>query len=664
MQQKPPLSQGVATMVSSGNAAGNNHSLRSGRPERRERLQFETLETRNLLSADPLTVNVGGSGDTAALAAVMAETQVTNLATHYTAPVGYTPAQIAAAYGFNQIKFGNVVGDGAGQTIAIVDAYDDPDIAGDLQTFDKQFGLATPKFTEVKQTSNGKGPVTDAGWSMEISLDVEWAHAMAPGANIELIEAYTPSLSNLLTCVQYAAAQPGVSVVSMSWGASEFSSEANYNSYFTTPAGHTGVSFVASSGDSGAGALWPAISTNVLSVGGTTLSLNKNGTYSSETAWAGSGGGASQYQSEASYEKGVQTTGKQMDPDVAYDANPNTGFAVYDSVSYDGSSGWEEVGGTSAGAPQWSALVAIANQGRVLNHENTLTNAAAAVFALSSNDFHDITSGSDGGYSATKGYDEVTGLGTPQANLVAQGLLGVTAAQQTYTSIAASGSSGSTTSATKHADLAEFDDSSSLLVVGVVFTQAQGNSAASATSPAVSLVSSTTAAFSASGRLSTAPGFVSTVAAATVFRSSGDRSTALDGSDSFDLTATASTTVEASATSRGLVADAGARLSPNAAEWAALAGEDSVTRIDASFATNTNWTGAQWIDGRRMDSAALSSDSLRAKETAEADDAEAEQLSAVLLAVGAVLTTLRPGDAQPNQPNTDRKAAPRHEMAR
>jgi hypothetical protein len=643
-------------MVSSGNAAGDNHFLQGGRPERRERLQFEMLETRYLLSANPLTVDVGASADTAALAAVTAETQVTDLASGYTAPVGYTPAQIAAAYGFNQIKFGNVVGNGAGQTIAIVDAYNDPNIAGDLQNFDKQFGLAAPKFTEVKQTQNGQGPMNSAGWSMEISLDVEWAHAMAPAANIELIEAYSPSLSNLLTCVQYAAAQPGVSVVSMSWGASEFSSEANYNSYFTTPAGHTGVSFVASSGDSGAGALWPAISTNVLSVGGTSLTLNKNGTYASETAWSGSGGGASQYESEASYEKGVQTTGKQMDPDVSYDANPNTGFAVYDTEGY---SGWLEVGGTSAGAPQWSALVAIANQGRVLNHENTLTNAAAAVFAISSSDFHDVTSGSDGGHSATKGYDEVTGLGTPQANLVAQGLLGVTAAQQTYTSIAASSTSGSSSSVTKHADLAGLDDSSSLLVVGVVFTQSQTNSAANIAGPAVSLVGSMTGGLSAAGRLSTPPGFESNIVAAAVFGSAGDNlSIALDDSDAFDSTAT----VDAPAASMGLLAETAAQFSAASAGLAAFLSEESLQPLDASLAVDTEWASAQSIAGQSMESAALSFDGFPVEASAEAGDAEAEQLSAVLLAVGTVLTTLRSSDAPTNQTGADRKPTPRHQM--
>ena len=632
-------------MVGSGNAAGDNHFMRLGRPERRERLQFESLETRNLLSADPLTVDVGDGADTA-LAAVMAHTQVTDLVTNYTAPVGYTPAQIAAAYGFNQIKFGSVVGNGAGQTIAIVDAYNDPDIAGDLQTFDKQFGLAAPKFTEVEQTLNGQGPMTSAGWSMEISLDVEWAHAMAPAANIELIEANTPSLSNLLTCVQYAAAQPGVSVVSMSWGASEFSSEASYNSYFTTPAGHTGVSFVASSGDSGAGALWPAISTNVLSVGGTSLTL-KNNAYGSETAWSGSGGGPSQYQSEASYEKGVQTTGKQMDPDVAYDANPNTGFAVYDSVAYDNSKGWEEVGGTSAGAPQWSALVAIANQGRVINHENTLTNAAAAVFAISANDFHDVTSGSDGGHSATKGYDEVTGLGTPQANLVAQGLLGVTAAQQTYTSIGASSGSSSSASVSSKFDLAGIDDASSMLIVGVAFTQTQASTSANVAGAMASPIEAAVASLVTSGQVATSQGFAPTLAAAMPLRSSSDYlSTTLDGTDAFDATVAAPTRADA--------------LFPTVAAVGlpAFMGSDAITRLDASFADDTEWASVPWMEGRDVESAAIPLGGIVGAETAVADDAEAAQLSAVLLAVGAVMTTIRSDDARVKQPAAEHARIP------
>ena len=650
-------------MLSSGDAARDNHFLPCRQPARRERLQFEELETRNLRSGDGLTLDVAAGADTAALAAVMAETQVTAMGTHFTSPVGYTPAQIAAAYGFNQIKFGNTIGDGAGQTIAIVDAYDDPNIASDLQTFDKQFGLSTPKFTEVKQTLNGQGPITDPDWSMEISLDVEWAHAMAPGANIELIEANTPSLGNLLTCVQYAASQPGVSVVSMSWGASEFSSETNYNNYFSTPAGHTGVSFVASSGDNGAGALWPAISTNVLSVGGTTLSLNKNGTYSSESAWSGSGGGPSQYQSEASYERGVQTTGKQMDPDVAYDANPNSGFAVYDSTPDQGYSGWLEVGGTSAGAPQWSALVAIANQGRTLAHQNTLTNAAAAVFSISANDFHDISSGNDGGHSATKGYDEVTGLGTPQSNLVVQGLLGVTSTQQTYTSVTASSTSGSSSSASHKFEVAGFDDSTSMLVIGVAFTETQEISPTSMAGPATAQVGQAAGSVSASGRLVTPPAFASTGAAVAATRSSGDdQSTTANESDSFD--STPATSGDAPVAIIGVTPADGGRISTaEAAGLAAFVGEKSFTRFDASFADETEWLSEPWSDRQPMEGATISLGDSASDPSAGADDAEAQQIAEVLLAVGAVLTSVRSGDGRGNQPAADDTSKCRVEMA-
>ena len=286
-----------------------------------------------------------------------------------TVPYGYTPAEIRHAYGFDQIAFatssGAVSGNGAGQTIAIVDAYNDPNIVKDLSAFDSQFGVvAPPKFTVVNERGSSALPSTDAGWSMEISLDVEWAHAIAPGANILLVEANSASLGDLLTAVNYARQQAGVTVVSMSWGGSEFNGESSYDSYFTTPAGHAPVTFVASAGDSGGDGCWPAVSSNVLAVGGTALSINSSSVRTSETAWSDSSGGVSLYESVPSYQTGVQATGRRTTPDVAYDASPSTGFAIYDSVSYAGQSGWFCVGGTSAGAPQWAALAAIANQGR------------------------------------------------------------------------------------------------------------------------------------------------------------------------------------------------------------------------------------------------------------------------------------------------------------
>ena len=178
---------------------------------------------------------------------------------------------------------------------------------------------------------------------------------------------------------------------------------------------------------------------------------------------------------------------------MAYDANPNTGFAVYDSIPDEGYVGWEEVGGTSAGAPQWSALVAIADQGRVAAKENTLTSAAAAVYALPSSDFHDITSGSNGQYSATKGYDEVTGLGSPAANLVAQGLVGVTTAEQTFTTATLTTTShrggffGSGGGRSREVDTADGSDSTAELMTGVTFNSAAGPSAAGSAVGASSL---------------------------------------------------------------------------------------------------------------------------------------------------------------------------------
>src|SRR5579884_3752203 len=191
-------------------------------------------------------------------------------------PAGLSPQQVSQAYGFNQITFNNgtIVGNGSGQTIAIVDAYNQPNIARDLQTFDSTYGLpAPPTFVVVNQNGGGNLPASDQGWGLEESLDVEWAHAMAPGANILLVEANSASYADLITAVNYARNQPGVSVISLSWGSGEFSSESYYDGFFTTPAGHQGITFVASSGDSGTEE-FPSTSPNVLAVGGTQLSIN------------------------------------------------------------------------------------------------------------------------------------------------------------------------------------------------------------------------------------------------------------------------------------------------------------------------------------------------------------------------------------------------------
>ena len=370
-------------------------------------LRIEELESRFLFSA-------GGLGNIFA-----APDRGPGGGVTYPNPVGYDPAQIRHAYGFDQITFSNgVKGDGTGQTIAIVDAYDDPNIFKDLDVFDSTFGLPGPASSVLtKATPQGK-PRTNSSWAGEISLDVEWAHAIAPGAHILLVEARSNSLSNLLSAVSYANSQSGVVAVSMSWGGGEFSAETAYDSYFTTP----GITYTAAAGDS-PGAIWPSTSPNVISVGGTTLAgLDSAGNYSSatETGWSSSGGGTSAFESLPSYQSGVTGTSTRANPDVAFDADANTGVAIYDTVAYFGQTGWFQAGGTSLGAPAWAALVAIADQGRgagaSLSSVQTLT-------SLYSNpgDFHYIASSAAN--TTAPGYNLVTGLGTPIAQQVVQHLV-------------------------------------------------------------------------------------------------------------------------------------------------------------------------------------------------------------------------------------------------
>jgi len=363
---------------------------------------------------------------------------------------GFAPSQLRQAYGFDQVTFGGVQGGGSGQTIAIIDAYDDPNIVNDLAIFDQTFGLpAPPRFTKINQVGGTTYPAMDpsGGWELESSIDVEWAHAIAPGASILLVEASSASNDDLYSAVDYARSQPGVSVVSMSFGGHVYSdgsyvgelpTDPSNDYHFLTPSGHSGVTFVAASGDYGAPPQYPATSPNVLAIGGTTLSLNANNSYGSETGWSGSGGGMSRYEPEPAYQGGVQSTGFRANPDVALDADPATGVAVYDSVTYYpyypillGASGWyglggtSPVGGTSVAAPMWAALVAIADQGRSLLGVGSLDGGSQTlpiIYQADANDFHDITQGNNG-YPAGPGYDLVTGRGSPIATSVINDML-------------------------------------------------------------------------------------------------------------------------------------------------------------------------------------------------------------------------------------------------
>jgi len=332
-----------------------------------------------------------------------------------TAPVGYVPLQIRHAYGIDLLPNG-----GAGQVIAIVDAYGSPTAQNDLNVFSDQFGI--PRTTLQIIYSGSRVKKTDAGWALETSLDVQWAHAVTPNAKIILSVASSASIANLMSAVD-AATKAGATVVSMSWGGSEFSSEASYETYFQK----TGVTFTTSSGDNGSGASWPAVSPSVVSVGGTSLYLDAQGNQTSpEKAWSGSGGGFSSYFARPAYQNGWQAGSQRAFPDVALVADPNTGVTVYDSTGYNGQKGWFQVGGTSASAPMWAAIVALADEQRASAGKANLTGSDAAIYSLAGSTdstgaslygyyFFDVSTGSNGGFSATAKYDEVTGLGTPVA---------------------------------------------------------------------------------------------------------------------------------------------------------------------------------------------------------------------------------------------------------
>jgi subtilase family serine protease len=311
--------------------------------------------------------------------------------------VVYWPSDIKTAY--------NLPSDGgAGATIAIVDAYNNPNLASDLTYFSTYNNLATPSLIIHKMSTLISN---DYNWGMEEALDVQWAHAIAPEAKILVVEARSSSLSDLLSAVNYAKNQPGVVSVSMSWGGNEFSGENSYDNYFTST---TGVQFFASSGDTGGAIIWPSSSTNVISVGGTTLT-NANGQWS-ETAWSGSGGGVSRYE-PVSTGQAIANLGYQYKatPDVSYNADPNTGFAVYDT--YMPTRGWYVVGGTSAGAPQWAAIQALSQSISSTALYTIYTTPSAYV-----TDFRDVTTGTSGSYLAGNGYDLCTGIGSPQTDLL------------------------------------------------------------------------------------------------------------------------------------------------------------------------------------------------------------------------------------------------------
>ncbi len=318
-------------------------------------------------------------------------------------PTGYGPSQFQTAYNLPSSTAGS------GQTIGIVDAYDDPNIESDLGVYSSHFGLpacttANGCFKKVNQTGGTSYPSKNAGWALEISLDVEIAHAVCPNCKILLVEATSNSFANLLAAEDYAATH--ANIVSNSWGGGESSGETSYDTHFN----RTGLPITFSSGDSGYGVEYPAASQYVTAVGGTTLNLNSNNTRKSETIWSGAGSGCSAYEPKPSWQNDTGCIRRTV-ADVAADADPNTGAAVYDTVRYSGQSGWFQVGGTSLASPIIASTYALAGNGSSTIDGSYPYSHLSGLF--------DVTSGSNGSCSPAYlctgevGYDGPTGNGTP-----------------------------------------------------------------------------------------------------------------------------------------------------------------------------------------------------------------------------------------------------------
>jgi subtilase family serine protease len=400
----------------------------------------------------------------------------------------YSPQQIQQAYGYAPLLKKGI--DGTGRTIVIVDAFQNPYIKSDLKLQDKVFGLPDPpSFTTIAPQGV---PAFDPSnpdmvdWGAETTLDVLWSHAMAPGANIVLVEAKSDMDRDLYNAEAYAVSHHLGDVMSQSFGENEAcvgvpgdpTVFAQWQTLFRTAANQNWSVF-ASSGDSGASQFncagtaaalapgFPASDPYVTGVGGTTLNATNDptgnatsptsGTYVGETSWTEggdlfgifcnppdeddvncSGGGFSTlfsrpfYQPVSSQAQGSQRYARGV-PDVSYNAGVNGGVLTVCSVCNGGVPGVFLFGGTSAGSPQWAALTADADQ--MAGHDMGLINpalyfiAGSGVYNLA---FHDVKTGNNtvmdlggAGYQATKGWDPATGLGSPNASILLPDLVAV-----------------------------------------------------------------------------------------------------------------------------------------------------------------------------------------------------------------------------------------------
>jgi subtilase family serine protease len=318
-------------------------------------------------------------------------------------PSGYGPSDLRSAYALTATG-------STSTTVAIVDAYDDPNAASDLTHYRSQYGLptcATGCFTKVGQSGSSTAlPRANGGWAQEISLDLDMASAICPNCKILLVEASSSSLANLGAAVNRAALM-GATVISNSYGGGESSADTSYDtSYYR----HPGIPITVSSGDSGYGVEYPAASQYVTAVGGTSLRRDSSTRGWGETVWSGAGSGCSRYDPKPSWQTDTGCSMRTV-ADVSAVADPATGVAVYDSLRYQGVSGWMVFGGTSVASPIVASVYALAGNAGAVNYGSYPYSRTGNLF--------DVTSGSNGScggsYLCTggPGFDGPTGLGTP-----------------------------------------------------------------------------------------------------------------------------------------------------------------------------------------------------------------------------------------------------------
>lgn len=324
-------------------------------------------------------------------------------------PQGLTPAQLRKVY--------NIPANAGSGAIAIIVAYHYPTALNDFNVFSTEFNLPKETSPDPRASTNtalqviystGNQPVVNTGWAQEAALDIQWAHAVAPNAKIYLIEAETALLSDLMEAVTLAKNLPGVRQVSMSFGATEFACGfVGYDPVLTK----AGVTFFAPTGDTSNERDFPGMSKNVISVGGTSLSLNSQGGRENEVVWKLTGGGVSQFEPRPHFQDAVVSFmgAYRGAADISAVGDPNTGVSVYISTPSQGASGWLVIGGTSAGTP---IIAGMANaSGQIRNSSYELNQRIYSL--LGTSNFYDVVVGRSGTLSAGTGYDLATGVGVP-----------------------------------------------------------------------------------------------------------------------------------------------------------------------------------------------------------------------------------------------------------